>query len=135
MNRTLSEKSIARTWQAFHKAHKREYSHAFADSIIEIVNIRVSGQGKIPKLTRFERPTGTSLKKALRNTRKCIFRIGGETREFDTGFYQRDLLPVGVKLKGPAVLLQTDSTTVVPPETTAMVDDTGSVIITLGKGK
>jgi len=131
----LSEKSIARTWQAFHKAHKREYGHAFADSIIEIVNIRISGQGKIPKLTRFERPTGTSLKKALRNTRKCIFRIGGETREFETGFYQRDLLPVGVKLKGPAILLQTDSTTVVPPETTAMVDDTGSVIITLGKGK
>jgi N-methylhydantoinase A len=131
----LSEKSIARTWQAFHRAHKREYGHAFADSIIEIVNIRVSGQGKIPKLTQFERPTGTSLKKALRHTRKCIFRVGGKTSEFDTGFYQRNQLPVGVKLKGPAVLLQTDSTTVVPPGTTAMVDETGSVIITLGKGK
>lgn len=131
----LNEKSIARTWQAFHKAHKREYGHAFSDSIIEIVNIRVSGQGKIPKLTQFERPSGTTLTKALRHMRKCIFRVGGEISQFDAGFYQRDQLPVGVKLNGPVMLLQTDSTTVVPPGTSAMVDETGSVIITLGKSK
>ncbi|MDF1776031.1 MAG: hydantoinase/oxoprolinase family protein [Rhizobiaceae bacterium] len=131
----LTSKSIQNTWRAFHKAHKREYGHAFAESTIEIVNIRVSGLGKIPKLNRFEKPGGTSVKKALRTTRQCIFRVGGKPTEFQTGFYQRDMLPAGGKLKGPAVVLQTDSTTIVPPGATAKVDDSGSVIITLGKGK
>ncbi|MEK6247844.1 MAG: hydantoinase/oxoprolinase family protein [Planctomycetales bacterium] len=131
----LTKKSIQSTWEAFHKAHKREYGHAFPDSTIEIVNIRVSGLGKIPKLKRFEKPPGTSVKKALRSTRQCIFRVGGKLVEIQTGFYQRDLLPVGGKLKGPAVLLQADSTTVVPPGATAKVDASGSVIIFLGKAK
>jgi N-methylhydantoinase A len=131
----LTAKSIKATWEAFHKAHKREYGHAFPDSTIEIVNIRVSGLGRIPKLKRFEKPSGTSVRKALLNTKPCIFRVGGKLSEFQTGFYRRDLLPAGGKLKGPAVLLQTDSTTVVPPGATAAIDESGSVIISLGKGK
>jgi N-methylhydantoinase A len=131
----LSAKSMRSTWEVFHKAHRRQYGHAFPDSPIEIVNIRVSGSGRIPKLKRFETPAGTTVRKALLNTRACIFRVGGKLSKFETRFYRRDLLPVGSKLKGPAVLLQTDSTTVVPPDATATVHESGSVVISLGKGK
>ncbi len=122
-------------WEAFHRAHKREYGHAFRDRAIEMVNIRVSGTGTIPKLKQFRRPEGTSLKTAFLYKRSCIFRSDGKLGEFETGFYRRDLLPVGKKLKGPAVLLQTDSTTVVPPGATATVDPSGSVIIAVGKAR
>ncbi len=131
----LTKKSMQGTWDAFHKAHRREYGHAFPDSPIEIVNIRVGGSGRVPKLKRFEKPAGTSVRKALLDTRPCIFRVDGSLSRFKTGFYRRDLLPVGGKLKGPAILLQTDSTTVVPPGATAAVDDSGSVIISLGRGR
>lgn len=129
----LDAKALQGVWEAFHQIHRREYGHAFRDSTIEVVNIRVSGIGTIPKLKQFRRPGGGPLKKALVHRRGCIFRVGGKLDRFETGFYRRDLLPVGKKLKGPAVLVQTDSTTVVPPGATAQVDDSGSVIISLGK--
>jgi N-methylhydantoinase A len=40
-------------------------------------------------------------------------------------------LPVGTPINGPAILLQKDSTTVVPPNATACVHASGSIIITL----
>jgi N-methylhydantoinase A/oxoprolinase/acetone carboxylase beta subunit len=40
-----------------------------------------------------------------------------------TPFYRRSLLPVGETIAGPAIVLQTDSTTVVPPGTTLSVDE------------
>lgn len=131
----LAARSLAEVWEAFHRAHKREYGHAFRDSTIEIVNIRVSGTGTIPKLKKFRPPEGGSLKKALLQKRACVFRVGARLDAFETAFYRRDLLPVGKRLRGPAVLLQTDSTTVIPPGAAASVDPSGSVIIDLGSAK
>ena len=41
-------------------------------------------------------------------------------------------MPVGEDFTGPAVILQKDSTTVVPPGSSARVDTSGSILITLG---
>ena len=59
----------------------------------------------------------------------------GEDRmlaEVKTAFYLRDRLPVGETFPGPAVVLQRDSTTVVPPGSTALSDEAGNLIITVG---
>ena len=42
----ISEAGIKDVWAAFHKAHAAEYGHAFENSPIEIVNVRVSGIGR-----------------------------------------------------------------------------------------
>ncbi len=131
----ITPKTLQKVWDAFHKAHRREYGHAFPDSVIEIVNIRVSGSGKTPKLERLEARRDGSAAKALLRTRPSVFRINGKLQAVDTSFYRRDLLPAGARLKGPAILLQTDSTTVVPPGASAVVHESGSIILTLGSGK
>ena len=38
-------------------------------------------------------------------------------------------MPIGMNFKGPAILLQKDSTTVVPPRSEACVHISGSIII------
>ena len=41
-------------------------------------------------------------------------------------------LPLDVDIPGPAIIVQTDSTTVVPPDCSVRADATGNMIITIG---
>ncbi|MGD9912958.1 MAG: hydantoinase/oxoprolinase family protein [Rhizobiaceae bacterium] len=128
----ISEAGMQGVWAAFHKAHAAEYGHAFENSPIEIVNVRVSGIGRMAKITKLQPPAGGSLEEAQVRTRACTFRVDGELKDFDTPIYQRAKLPVGESFDGPAIILQKDSTTVVPPRAKAIVHVSGSILITLG---
>jgi N-methylhydantoinase A len=129
---TIGEEGLKRVWDAFHAAHAAEYGHAFPSSPIEIVNLRVSGLGHIPKIGRLTAPAGGSIAKALARTGECVFRVDGKLESFPTRFYRRHLLPVGEAIAGPAIVLQKDSTTVIPPRASAKVDASGNIVITLG---
>jgi len=131
----VTEEGMAATFEAFHRAHAAEYGHAFKDSPIEIVNLRVSGIGRMPKIDKLRPPAGGSLAEALVRTSPSVFRIGGELKSFDTPVYRRTSLPVGEVFQGPAIILQKDSTTVMPPATSAVVDASGSILITLGEAE
>ncbi|MDB5623355.1 MAG: methylhydantoinase, partial [Devosia sp.] len=131
----VTEKGLNDTFEAFHRAHAAEYGHAFKASPIEIVNLRVSGIGRMPKIEKLRAPAGGSLQEALVRTVPSVFRLGGELKTFDTPVYRRIALPVGEAFAGPAIILQKDSTTVMPPATSAVVDASGSIIITLGEAK
>jgi len=130
---TITACDLEAVWTAFHAAHEAEYGHAFPASPIEIVNIRASGVGRMHKLETLRPPQGGSIEAALIRKDACVFRVNGRLQSFETTFYQRALLPVGASLTGPAIVLQTDSTTVIPPAATAMVDAIGNIIIRLGK--
>ena len=62
-------------------------------------------------------------------TGTCTFRVGGELADYPTVFYRRDLLPVGARVAGPAIVLQMDSTTVVPPHYGFEADAAGNLIV------
>jgi N-methylhydantoinase A len=114
----------------FHELHQQEYGHHFPNSPIELVNIRVSAIAEVPKIGEPERPAGISLDKALLRTDEATFRDGSELREFETKFYDRARLPSNQQIDGAAVILQTDSTTLVPPGYTAVLRENGCIIIT-----
>jgi len=61
-----------------------------------------------------------------------VFRVSGELRTLPTAFYRREALPMGVAVPGPVIVLQMDSTTVVPPGATVTPDAGGNLIIRLG---
>ena len=62
-------------------------------------------------------------------------RVGVELASFETTFYDRSRLPLGEPIPGPAIILQVDSTTVVPPGCTAEVHESGSIILRLPAAK
>ena len=124
---------LARLWQDFHAAHAREYGHAFADSPIELVNVRLVGTATLPKLEALSAPEGGSLDAALVRTKPSIFRTDAGLQTFETPVYRRDRLPVSKPFDGPAILLQTDSTTVVPPGAVAEIHPSGSILMRLGE--
>ena len=127
----ITEASLQAVWDRFHALHASEYGHAFRDSPIEVVNLRLTARGHAKPLDLPAHTGGGSLEEAHVLTRDAVFRKDGTLETFATGVYRRDRLPMGVPLAGPAILLQKDSTTVVPPGATAQVHPTGSVIISL----
>ena len=44
-----------------------------------------------------------------------------------TAIYERARLPLGARLAGPAIVEQSDTTTVIPPGVHALVDDAGNL--------
>jgi N-methylhydantoinase A len=128
----LDDAAIKGVFELFHAAHEAEYGHAFRASAIEIVNIRVTAVASGPKIGRPAPKPDGSLEKALVRKGRCLFRVKGELGAYDTPFYQRDLLPLDQPIPGPAIVLQEDSTTVVPPECTFVAEHTGNLFIRIG---
>lgn len=128
---TLDADAIADVWDKFHVIHASEHGHAFESNPIEVVNLRVTAIGKLRKLEQMPPTSDGCLDTAFLYKRDSVFRDGGALKVFETRVYRRDTLPVDQPFEGPAILLQKDSTTVIPPKATARVHPSGSIIITL----
>jgi len=83
------------------------------------------------KIAASRRPEGGSLAKALVNTAPCGFRVGDRLEMLPTPFYRRDALPLDTPIAGPAIILQVDSTTVVPPGAWLRADCGGNLVLRL----
>jgi N-methylhydantoinase A len=127
----LDAAALRQILHRFGELHRVEYGHVFEASPIEIVNIRVSGIGRMPKIAPSRPREGGSLAEALVKTARCAFRCDGGLDQLETPFYRRGLLPLGQRIAGPAIVLQTDSTTVVPPDATLTADASGNLILRL----
>ena len=125
----IDEAALEKVWAAFHERHRAEYGHAFEASPIEIVTVKVRGIGEVDKLgTPPEAAASGSADPVGRG--RCVFRVEDKLQSFDTPYYERATLPAGQRFHGPAILLQTDSTTVVPPDWSFEVDRFGNVVMT-----
>ena len=116
-------------WQAFHHRHETEYGHVFTDSPIEIVNIRMTGVGIMPKIAAPTRHYAKSADAAILRSGTCVFRVSGELRPFETTYYERDKLTADTSVTGPAIIVQTDTTIVVPPDWNATIEAGDNLIL------
>lgn len=128
---TLDDEALATAWEAFHRQHETEYGHRFPGSKIEIVNIRVTGIGPMPKIGKPVVKGGDAAPAPVKSGRG-VFRVDGELKTVPTNFYRREALPIGTPVAGPAIILQMDTTTVVPPEWTITADEGGNLILRHG---
>ena len=127
-DRTTLESAL----DAFHDQHSREYGHCFRNNPVEFVNVRVMGFGHIPKIGSLPLTHSGSLESAFVRKGQSMFRVNGKLRDFDTTFYHRDKLPVETWLNGPAILLQKDATTLIPPDCTFKQTDNCNTLIMIG---
>ncbi len=127
---TIDDAALEKVWAGFHEQHEAGYGHHFPDNPIEIVNIRLTGSGEMPKIGNPRAVTGGSLDDARVRVGTCVFRVGGALAEFDTAYYDRAKLPVDQSFSGPAVILQQDATTVVPPGWFATLEPGDNIILT-----
>jgi N-methylhydantoinase A len=129
--RLLEHDSWKSVWDDFHQRHQTEYGHSFPESCVEVVTLRVTGIGLMPRLPKtFVTKMKDRLEDAWLKSGETYFRVNGRLSKFRTEFFDRHRLPPGVTISGPAVFYQTDSTTVLPPGWQLQVDKFGSLIVT-----
>jgi N-methylhydantoinase A len=129
----IDETNVADIWTTFHTVHKREYGHSFFNAPIEIVNMRVTGIGEMPKIGDPNFAEGShSLDEALVKVAPAWFRADGELKSFDTPHYTKSNLPINEEIAGPCIILQKDTTSVIPPDCIATMLSNGSIIVKIG---
>ena len=109
-------------------ANKQVYGHAFEDQAVEIITLRVVGSAavetlKLPNLRKGNRRNPAAAKLYTRNT---VFDDG---KAVATPRYDRGRLLAGDVISGPALIVQHNSTTLVPPKYTASVLGHGDIRI------
>ncbi|HEY4041064.1 MAG TPA: hydantoinase/oxoprolinase family protein [Rhodopila sp.] len=122
---------VRRALDRFHAQHQAEYGHAFPDSVIEVVNIRLVGSAVRPKLT--VRPVAKAEAVSAGYHAPVVFAATQDAIE--TPFLFRDALVAGIPIQGPVIVLQTDSTTVVPPGCHLVAEPGGNLMITVPAGE
>lgn len=108
----------------FHAEHEREFNYRRDDAPVSIFRVALTATGMVPKaeLQTHEVKPNTP---TTDNTREVWF--GG--KPFTAMVFERDNLSAGATFEGPAIVEQFDSTTVIPPATTAEVDTYMNIII------
>jgi len=119
-------------WEAFlarfAEAHQREYGYIVEGRGVQIINCRLQAVGQVIKAPLAPRPAEGGAEVAPAGMRRTYFRDAGW---LETPVYDRDSLPVGAALTGPALVEEMSSTTVVGPGQRASVDAYGNLIILL----
>ena len=110
----------------FHESHRRDYGHAFDDQNIEIITLRVIAAAAADKLIWPKLPAGQgdNPADAVMYARPTTF-DSGDTLE--TPRYDRAKLLAGQTVTGPAIVIQHDSTTLIPPGHVAEVSEYGNL--------
>lgn len=110
----------------FHKAHKKQYTFEL-DNPVEWVNFHVVATVPVKK-PKFPKLKGK--KKSLRDikygTRKVDF---GQYGTSDSKIILRNKLTSGMIINGPAIIVESDTSTVLPPKFQLKVDVYGNLII------
>ena len=101
----------------FHEAHERRYGYANRDRDVELVNVRTTFVGRTPK-PKFAKTAKTG--KSLREVGKQMVWIAH--RRVPAAVYDRATLAHGHVIKGPAIIGEYSSTTLVPPGFRCVVD-------------
>ena len=112
----------------FHRAHRQRYGHSDPSQPTEVVAARLKAIGPVEKPIIEPEPEGAKdPEAAILEERPVVF----DGRPQPTRCYDRSLLRTGNAFAGPALVLQMDSTTVIPPGWTARVDGYRSIILEL----
>ncbi len=110
----------------FHRAHQKLYSYHHPDRTVEIVNIRLKivGPSKKIKLKKFP-PGGLDPQKAFMKEQELFF----HGQKYTAPVYDWLALAPGNVIHGPALVLDYESTTFLPPSHTLKVDTFLNLII------
>jgi N-methylhydantoinase A/oxoprolinase/acetone carboxylase beta subunit len=116
--------------ESFHRRHKRLYSYRHDERPVEIVNVRIKAVAVTPKIPLKRAPLSKALDPQALLRRQRIH-TGRAVREGVV--YDRSRLGAGNAIAGPALVIDPESTTFLPPGYTARVDRTLDLVIRKAK--
>ncbi|HEX7737820.1 MAG TPA: hydantoinase B/oxoprolinase family protein [Ktedonobacteraceae bacterium] len=123
---------LSDTLRAFHELHEQRFGHSHPEQPVRIVALRIKAlvQPPAPDLPVQPR-AGESAEHALLGEREMVFASGTLLARV----YDRERLSHGNCVAGPALLVQMDSTTLLPPGWECLVDAWGNLNVTWSAGE
>jgi len=126
----LVDRDLRSIAHAFHEEHVRFYGYADDLAGIEVTAVRmlVVGEERAIQLPKRRATRGHPLRK-LSHTGY----LDGAVQAF--AHYRRDELPLGEEIRGPCVISQDDTTTVVPAAFSVRVDEFDNLLLAVSAGR
>jgi N-methylhydantoinase A len=114
----------------FHSIHEQTFTFRLT-SQVEFVNFHVSASVVLPRapMQSFQPPSNDEEPRPPKSIRRVNFDAQGWHL---ARCYERDDLPVGFLVEGPAIIEEPAATTVIYPGQSAQIDTIGNIIIDTG---
>ena len=128
----FAKKDRAGIKRRFDEVHEIRYGTSAPKERAEIVSLRSSVTGLLskPRLERIAKGAAAPGRGASAGRRAVLF--AADRRPHPTPCYVRDRLVAGNRIRGPALIEEHASTTVVEPGDTLLVDPFGNLVISVG---
>lgn len=119
---------LAATRHNFAAAYRRTYGYDEGDALVEATDwhLTVTRDGRTAARAPAQLRTELRTESAVRSRRAYFPESGGY---IDTPVFRRSALRTGQRVEGPAIIEEAESTTVLPPGTTAALSDAGNLVI------
>jgi len=124
------------TREELHDVFAKAYWNRFAVELDEIrpvvVNLHTAVIGKRKAVELSNLMTAEDRKESAEDSKtgaRSVWFTGGRV---ETPVYQREALPLGAKIDGPAILEQRDTTLVVEPNDSLEIDGFGNIVMSVG---
>ncbi|MBT5548117.1 MAG: hydantoinase/oxoprolinase family protein, partial [Gammaproteobacteria bacterium] len=115
----ITDQQIVEIERVFHETYEHEYTYRL-DMPVEMVGIHVVATSEVGKLTMKEMSsTGTLEVEARKGHREVDYALEGSHK---ARLYDGERLEPGMEFKGPAIIEDSGSTTVVHPENKVYID-------------
>lgn len=112
---------------AFHRVHRARYGYAQEKNVVEIVSARVRSLGVVEKLKTQRANVAAN---AVAKPDEWVETYFGR-KKVRAAVYQRERLSAGARLRVPCIVTEYSATTLVPGDTSAIVDERGNLVIHL----
>jgi N-methylhydantoinase A len=124
----LDTAALVRVRGSFDEVYAARYGYAQPAEPVEVVTWKLSAIGGAPRVALAKVATSPA-GAALKGHRRAYFPETGGW--IDCPLYDRYNLTTGLQIAGPAIIEERESTSVLPPATTATVDDYANLIATV----
>ena len=118
--------SIARINEAFHAEHETEHGVSSPNFAVEFVSVGLTATGRFKSARQFE-----GLQRHVTDPQTGSRPVYFDGEWHDTSVYEGERLGLGVRIEGPAVVEYSHSGTVLPPGSSAVVDNMDNLIISV----
>ncbi len=125
---TITDAALSTIADNFHDTYEREFTYRL-DAPVELVGIHLVATAEVGKLTMKPEPVSDRLlTDAVKGERMVDFALEGKHK---ATAYNGDLLAPGMTFRGPAIIEDSGTTTVVHPDNTVEIDAYRNIHITL----
>jgi len=120
---------IEQAVERFHQMHQQRFGYNDPEERVQIVNVRLKARGTTQRPDLHRQALNQHAEASPIYQRTAVFSGPDGAVSYEVPVYERATLLPGVSIEGPAIVIQYDTTTVIPPRWIGRVDEVSNLII------